>query len=132
MLIDRITQDGAPAVLEKVLDFTEKRQAVLADDVANSDTPNFIQQDLSPTAFQTALRERIDEANQSPSAMLDLSDLPTDASDSGGLLFHDGNNRSMEQLMTEQAKNALLHNVAVELLRQQYATMELALRDKIG
>jgi flagellar basal-body rod protein FlgB len=132
MLIDRVTQDGTPAILEKVLDFTEKRQELLADDVANADTPNFIQKDMSPAAFQTALRQRIDQVNDSPSAMLDLNDLPTDATDTNGLLFHDGNNRSMEQLMTEQAKNALLHNVAVELLRQQYATMEMALRDKIG
>jgi flagellar basal-body rod protein FlgB len=132
MLIDRITQDGTPAILEKVLDFTEKRQALLANDVANADVPNFIQKDLSPAAFQKALRERIDEANETPSAMLDLNDLPTDASDTSGLLFHDGNNRSMETLMSEQAKNELLHNVAVELLRQQYATMEMALKDRIG
>jgi flagellar basal-body rod protein FlgB len=132
MLIDRITRDGTPAILEKVLDFTEKRQELLADDVANADTPNFIQKDLSPDAFQTALRQRIEQAATSPSATLDLNDLPAEATDTDGLLFHDGNNRSMEQLMSEEAKNALLHNVAVELLRQQYATMELALRDKIG
>jgi len=132
MLIDRVTRDGTPAILEKVLDFTERRQDLLADDVANADTPNFIQKDMSPAAFQTALRQRIEQVNESPSAMLDLNDLPTDAKDTDGLLFHDGNNRSMEQLMTEQAKNALLHNVAVELLRQQYATMEMALKDKIG
>jgi flagellar basal-body rod protein FlgB len=132
MLIDRITRDGTPAILEKVLDFTEKRQELLADDVANADTPNFIQKDMSPAAFQSALRQRIADVNENRSASLDLSNLPTEATDSDGLLFHDGNNRSMEQLMSEQAKNALLHNVAVELLRQQYATLELALKDRIS
>ena len=35
-----------------------------------------------------------------------------------GILFHDGNNRSMEQLMSDQAKNALMHNLAIELLQE--------------
>jgi len=132
MLIDRLTRDGTPAILEKVLDFTEKRQELLADDVANADTPNFIQKDMSPAAFQSALRQRIEDVNNDRVASLDLSNLPTEATDSDGLLFHDGNNRSMEQLMSEQAKNALLHNVAVELLRQQYATLELVLKDRVS
>ena len=40
-----------------------------------------------------------------------------------GILFHDGNNRSMEQLMSDQAKNALMHNLAIELLRNQYVAV---------
>jgi flagellar basal body rod protein FlgB len=49
-----------------------------------------------------------------------------------GILFHDGNNRSMEQLMADQAKNAMMHNLAVELLRKQYSSLEAALRERIG
>jgi flagellar basal body rod protein FlgB len=48
-----------------------------------------------------------------------------------GILFHDGNNRSMEQLMTDNAKNALTHNLVVELLRQQYQGLEQALKEKL-
>ena len=47
-------------------------------------------------------------------------------------LFHDGNNRSVEQLMTAQAKNALMYTTAMEMLRKQYQTMELALKDRLG
>jgi flagellar basal body rod protein FlgB len=46
-----------------------------------------------------------------------------------GILFHDGNNRSMEQLMSDQAKNALMHNLAVEILRDQYSMLETAIRE---
>jgi flagellar basal-body rod protein FlgB len=49
-----------------------------------------------------------------------------------GILFHDGNNRSMEQIMSDNAKNALMHNVVVELLRQQYQTMQTALRERVS
>jgi flagellar basal body rod protein FlgB len=45
------------------------------------------------------------------------------------ILFHDQNNRSMEQLMTDQAKNALMHNFAVEILRDQYSMIETALKE---
>jgi flagellar basal body rod protein FlgB len=48
------------------------------------------------------------------------------------MLFHDGANRSMEQLESDQAKNALMHNVAIELLRQQFQTMELALKERVS
>jgi flagellar basal body rod protein FlgB len=49
-----------------------------------------------------------------------------------GILFHDGNNRSMEQLMADQAKNAMMHNLCVELLRKQFQALELALKERVG
>jgi flagellar basal body rod protein FlgB len=49
-----------------------------------------------------------------------------------GILFHDGNNRSAEQLMSEFAKNAIMHNMAVEMLRKQYSMMEMALKERVG
>jgi hypothetical protein len=36
----------------------------------------------------------------------------------------------MEQLMSDQAKNALMHNFVIELLRKQFQTMEMALKDR--
>jgi hypothetical protein len=32
--------------------------------------------------------------------------------------------------MTDNAKNALMHNLVVELLRRQYATMSMALKEQ--
>ena len=46
------------------------------------------------------------------------------------MLFYDGQARSMEQLMSDQAKNAMMHNLAIELLRKQYQAMEMALKDR--
>jgi flagellar basal body rod protein FlgB len=48
-----------------------------------------------------------------------------------GILFHDGNNRSMEQLATDLAKNAMMHNLAIELLRKQFQQMDMALKEKV-
>ena len=48
-----------------------------------------------------------------------------------GILFHDGNNRSMEQLTSDLAKNAMTHNLVIELLRKQFAQLDMALKDKV-
>ena len=47
------------------------------------------------------------------------------------ILFHDRNNRSMEELMSDNAKTGLLHNVLVEILRKQYSAMEMALKERV-
>jgi len=104
MFLDRLLNQGSSPVLEQLLRFTDARQRLLGEDIVNASTPNFIQKDLSPEI-------------QHPQR---------------GMLFHDGNNRSMDQLMSEQAKNALMHSMAVELLRQQYTTMEMALRERVS
>lgn len=49
-----------------------------------------------------------------------------------GILFHDRNNRSMEHLMSDAAKNALFHNMMTELLRRQFASIETALKERVG
>jgi flagellar basal body rod protein FlgB len=48
-----------------------------------------------------------------------------------GILFHDRNSRSMEHLATDLAKNAMMHNLAIELLRKQFQQMEMALKEKV-
>jgi len=130
MFIDRLLNQDSSPVLEQLLRFTETRQRVLADDVANIDTPNFIQQDVSQADFQDQLQQKIQQAAESSPGSVNFNDISMDVQDGGGLMFQDGNNRSMEQLMTDQAKNALLHNVAVELLRQQFMKLEAALKEQ--
>jgi flagellar basal body rod protein FlgB len=48
------------------------------------------------------------------------------------ILFHDGANRSAEQLMADQAKNAMMHNMVVELLRKQFSALDMALKERVG
>ena len=128
MFIDQLINTGATPTLERLLRFTEARQNLLSEDVANVSTPNYRQKDLSVAAFQQTLRQRLaagtDAANETDGEEL--------AHDAGGILFHDGNNRSMEQLMSNGAKNALMHNTVVEILRRQYQTLDMALRERVA
>ena len=46
------------AVLSKRMEWLSQRQKVLAENIANSDTPNFRPRDLNPSQFQRILRSR--------------------------------------------------------------------------
>ena len=106
---------------------------MLSEDVANVDTPNYLQKDLDVAGFQRMLSDRAEARNNAPPGTVDFSDINSDVQNPHGtLLYHDRNNRSMEQLMSENAKNALFHNMIVELLRKQYAAMDMALKERVS
>ena len=130
MYLDRLMNQGAVPVLEQFAQFTDVRQNVLGEDIANVSTPNYVQKDLSLEQFQQVLRERVAKEDSSAPGSVRFDDISMDVQNpANGILFHDGNNRSMEQLMSSQAKNALMHNLAIELLRNQYSQLETAIRE---
>ncbi len=47
------------AVLGKRMDWLSQRQKVLADNIANSDTPRFVPKDLNEAEFKRALRHEL-------------------------------------------------------------------------
>ena len=130
MFIDRLLNQGSEPVLEQTLQFTDARQRLLAEDVANSSTPEYVQKDLSLDQFQQILQDKVQQQDSAPPGTVQFDDVETEIQHpTNDILFHDGNNRSMEQLMSDQAKNALMHNMAVELLRDQYSIIETALKE---
>jgi len=133
MFIDRLLNQGPSPVLEQMLHFTEARQELIADNIANVSTPDYRQKDLSVETFQQALRDRIEQQQFAGPGSVRFDDINSEIENPrAGILFHDGNNRSMEQLMTANAKNALMHNLVVELLRRQYQTMDMALKERVS
>ena len=119
MLQRLLNQTAAPS-LESVAGFHAARHRVLADNVANISTPGYRTKDLDEGAFRERLRRRIETGQGT-------ADVGRDA-----LVFHDGNDRDVEQLVSDQATNALRHNMAVELLRKQYALLTVALSERAG
>jgi flagellar basal-body rod protein FlgB len=125
-----LNQTNAP-VLERMLKFTAARQKLLAENVVNISTPGYRQKDLSLEKFQGMLRDRLEERDRGSLGATSFDDIEAQLENpQRGMLFHDGANRSMEQLMSDQAKNALMHNFVIELLRKQFQTMEMALKDR--
>jgi flagellar basal-body rod protein FlgB len=102
---------------------------VIADNIANVDTPGYQQKDLSVETFQSMLQEKVEQQESASPGSVRFDDIESEVENpTAGILSHDGNNRSMEQMMTDNAKNALMHNLVVELLRQQYQTLNEALK----
>jgi flagellar basal-body rod protein FlgB len=133
MFIERLLNQGNAPLLEQVLKFTAARHRLIAENVVNISTPNYRQKDLSVDKFQAMLQRRVSDRDDAPPGSVGFSDIQADVeSPTTGMLFHDGGNRSMEQLVTDQAKNAMMHNLVVELLRKQYSALDMALKERVG
>ncbi len=137
MFINRLVNDGPAPTLVKLLSFTSRRQDLIAANIANVDTPGYVQEDLSTDKFQAGLRARLAAGRRASDfgAAFAPDDGPAveelDGTRGHGILFHDRSARSIEQLTTDQAKNALIHNVAAELLRKQYDVLQTAIRERV-
>src|SRR5687767_5758622 len=105
MFIERLLNQGNAPLLEHMLKFTAARHRLIAENVVNVNTPNYRQKDLSLDKFQAMLAERVHEKNESAPGSVGFSDIQAEIErPTNGILFHDGGNRSMEQLVTDQAK----------------------------
>src|SRR3954452_11988909 len=133
MFIERLLNQGNGPLLEQMLKFTAARHKLIAENVVNISTPNYRQKDLSLEKFQGMLQDRVRVKDEAPPGSVGFGDINAELEHpTNGILFHDGNNRSIEQLTTDQAKNAMMHNLVVELLRKQYASLESALKERVG
>jgi flagellar basal-body rod protein FlgB len=133
MFIERLMNQGNAPVLERMLEFTAARHRLLAENIVNISTPGYRQKDLSTERFQAMLRDRVELRRSSPRGSVRFGDVRGELEHpEHGIMFHDGNNRSMEQLMSDQAKNAMMHNLAIELLRRQFDSLKSALRERIA
>ena len=132
MFIERLMNQTNAPLLEQTVKFASARHKLILANIANVDTPGYRQADLSVRKFQELVSKRIDERRRVGKANVGFGDIEHEVENpTAGILFHDRNNRSMEHLASDMAKNAMMHNLAVELLRKQYQSLETALRERI-
>lgn len=133
MFLDRLMNQTNAPLLEQVLQFTSARHRMIAENMANIDTPGYRQKDLDSAKFYSMLRERVDQRDDAAPGSISFDDISGDVQNpTTGILSHDGNNRSAEGLTSDLAKNAILHNMVVELLRKQFQQMDMALKEKVS
>jgi flagellar basal-body rod protein FlgB len=133
MFIEKLLNQGNAPLLEQVVKFSSLRHRLIAENIANVDTPGYRQKDLSVRRFHRLLSDRVEQRGGAPVGAVRFGDIAHEVQNpQAGILFHDGNNRSMEELATDLAKNAMMHNLAVELLRRQYQSMENALKERVA
>jgi flagellar basal-body rod protein FlgB len=143
-MITSVLSDPTVRMLEQTMSFTEQRHQVLAEDIANADTPGFVQRDLSVTEFQKSLSEAVKRNRESLNNAFEPQSGDIVAFEPGGsrvralaqekpvgVPFHDRGVRSMEYLMSEMADNALAHNIAAQFLKSRYDGLARAISMKI-
>ena len=144
-MIQGIFARGALPALERVVQFTAARQKVLAHNIANLSTPYFKPTDLSPEEFRATLRSAIDQRRGGAdphAAPLEIRDTDqvtfrpdgiavNPEATHEGVLYHDQNNRDLERIMQHLAENTLMHNAAVEMIRNQFAVLQTAIRERV-
>lgn len=124
--------------LEQTTVFTQKRQELLAGNIANMDVPGYKTRDLSLNDFQTRLRESLDEAQSAGSPGLsssrpsDLASMERVRDVSQHVLLHDGSDVSLEEQVTQIAKNDSLHTMSIALMRAQFRNLEAAIRESVN
>jgi flagellar basal-body rod protein FlgB len=132
MFIERLMNQGNAPLLEQMVKFSQARHRLLAENIVNISTPRYRQKDLSLERFQHLLRERVAQRNGAPVGSVRFDDLSVETEyPRRNILFHDQNNRSVEQLMSDQAQNALMHNLMTELLRKQFESVQNALKERV-
>lgn len=99
-----------------MLTATAARHRVLVNNLANSDTPGFIRQDVP---FERALADAVGTNNYSNFDLPVIED-KTDAPRA------DGNNVSMERELSELNKNAMMHQVGLQMLQAKLAMERMA------
>ena len=136
-MTNAVFQSTTLPMLEQVVNFTEARHGVLAGNVANLDTPGYRTRDLSPALFQQQLREAV-EASRAPSyttagrnaGKYDAFQEVKDAHRS--ILYHDESDVSLEQQVTEIAKNQAQHNLAISIMSAQFRLLRAAITERVA
>ena len=133
MFIERLLNQSNMPLIEQTVRFSAERQRLLAENVANISVPGYVQKDVSVSKFQQMLAERADMRDTAPPGSVTFDDITTEVMNpADNIMFHDRNNRSIEQLMADGAKNAMYHNMMIELLRKQIGQMEMALKERVA
>ncbi len=144
MFISNVTDRGATPALVKTLAFNEVRLATIAENIANSQTPDYRTKQLDTRAFQRALRKALETRGGDPGKpfVIDAGrELRTDAhgflqvtpteQPVENILFHDGTNMSLERQMADLAEIAMAHEFAATLLRGRFEGLRKAIRGTV-
>lgn len=146
MKLEGLSQAGAMPALEMTMRFAAQRQRLIAHNIANLDTPNFIQKDVSVSGFQATLDSAIRERRERTGGMKGSFDwqeteelrrgrdgglhlTPTTTGD--GVLFHDRNNRNVERLMQSLVETTGAFRTAAALHRSQKMLIDMAITQRV-
>jgi flagellar basal-body rod protein FlgB len=124
--------------------YTQARHRMIAENVANWGNPNYKTKQLDTRAFQSALREALDNRGSDVNKPFEVpateqfrmrangtlevtpTELPAES-----ILQHDGSNMSIEEQMADLAENAMMHETVTTLLRGRFDGLRKAIAGRL-
>lgn len=116
--MDQIVQ-----IMEKMMDVCELRHRVLAGNLANVDTPNYVRKDVQ---FKDALAQAI--RGGTPDAIGEFS--PEVVTDRGKPVDANGNNVAAQDELARISENTMLYGLAAKVLNTKFATLRKAINSR--
>ncbi|MCA9258740.1 MAG: hypothetical protein KDA61_06055 [Planctomycetales bacterium] len=143
-MLNALFNSSSLPALEQVVGFTQARHGVLAGNIANLDTPGYLTRDLSPTEFQSRLRDALHardralESGEAASPGLTAGRRPDDPyrelshvrDDLKSIVYHDESDVSLEKQVAEIAKNQAQHNMALTIMTHQFQLLQAAISER--
>jgi len=144
VFIGSLTEHGSMPALIHLLSFTEQRHRMIAENIANVDTPGYRAKRLDPQAFEDALGEAMDRRGSDPRNPLTLRAHRQFEVDKFGslrvhpitaparnVMFHDGTTISIDREMADLAANAMVYNAATAMLSGKFNGLMTAIRGRL-
>ncbi len=145
MLISGVANNGTIPALDGMLTFLSARLEMIAENVANADTPDYRTKQLDARAFQQEMGKAMQARRERPGTPLEIRGTRQFRQDAAGrlivtptqrpaenILFHDGSDLSIERQMADLAETQMMHQAMVELLRGKYEALKTAIRGRIA
>lgn len=108
-------------MLTRVMDATALRQRVIADNLANANTPEFKRRDV-------VFRDLLTSAMKQPGGIKADTQTAAIVVDTESPARPDGNNVSMQKELSEMMENGLLHQFAARAVSRNFDTLRKAIK----
>ncbi len=140
-MIDGLHSSTIVPALERSLQYMSARHRLLTSNLANIETPGYRPMDVSPQAFQAALRDAIEDGRRDKGGAIVFNEsAPIAFTEEGtvlkpevlaeNIMFHDGNDRSMERIMQKLTENVYTYRMASQMLHNQFESLNMAIRER--
>ena len=120
--------DKSATLLEKMLDVSSVKHKVIANNIANVNTPGYKKMDVS---FADQLEKALNESSVNKFDALQPK-IVISKEDTSETVRNDGNNVDMDKEVSSLVKNTLTYNIYTQLLSKKFEDIKSAIESSRG
>ncbi|HHT9111935.1 MAG: flagellar basal body rod protein FlgB [Planctomycetes bacterium] len=120
--------DKSATLLEKMLDVSSVKHKVIANNIANVNTPGYKKMDVS---FADQLEKALNESSVNKFDALQPK-IVISKEDTGETVRNDGNNVDMDKEVSSLVKNTLSYNIYTQLMAKKIELVKSAIENSRG